>query len=225
MACKILIPQPGIKPGPQAVRLPSPNHLTAREFLIPYLSMKVKVLVTQSDVTPWTTDLQASLSMGFLRQEYWSGLPFSSPGNLFDPRIDPGLTHCRQILYTWKHQGSPPFYRFHQLEIHLIEHLLFERWNLNGVGRKVGEGWILNPCFTWVNMNYLKRESDRSLRRHSGNPHCGLGKEKERTFSVPRESGQRNYLHYSHPLEKYLFGRLELTAPIRLCLSIWVFPV
>ena len=141
-----------------------------------------------------------------------------------------GLTQAsliagRFFTLTWKHQGSPPFYRFHQLEIHLIEHLLFERWNLNGVGRKVGEGWILNPCFTWVNMNYLKRESDRSLRRHSGNPHCGLGKEKERTFSVPRESGQRNYLHYSHPLEKYLFGRLELTAPIRLCLSIWVFPV
>ena len=174
MACKILIPQPGIEPGPQAVRLPSPNHLTAREFLIPYLSMKVKVLVTQSGLTlcdPMDTDLQASLSMGFLRQEYCSGLPFPSPGNLFDPGIDPGLPHCWQIVYTWKHQGSPPFYRCHQLEIHLIEHLLFERWSLMGVGRKVGEGWILNPCFIWVNMNYLKRESDQSLRRHSGNPH------------------------------------------------------
>ena len=35
----------------QAVRLPSPNHSTAREFLSPYLSMKVKVLVTQSGLT------------------------------------------------------------------------------------------------------------------------------------------------------------------------------
>ena len=39
--------------------------------------------------TPWTVACQASLSMGFPRQEYWSGLPFSSPGDLPDPGIDP----------------------------------------------------------------------------------------------------------------------------------------
>ena len=39
--------------------------------------------------TPWTVSCQASLSMGFPRQEYWSGLPFSSPGDLPDPGIDP----------------------------------------------------------------------------------------------------------------------------------------
>ena len=33
-------------------------------------------------VTPWTVTLQAPLSMGFSRQEYWSGLPFPSPGHL-----------------------------------------------------------------------------------------------------------------------------------------------
>ena len=38
-------------------------------------------------VTPWTIALQAPLSMGFSRQEYWSGLPFLSPGNLPDPGI------------------------------------------------------------------------------------------------------------------------------------------
>ena len=32
--------------------------------------------------TPWTVDHQAPLSMGFSRQEYWSGLPFPSPGDL-----------------------------------------------------------------------------------------------------------------------------------------------
>ena len=32
--------------------------------------------------TPWTVALQAPLSMGFSRQEYWSGLPFPPPGNL-----------------------------------------------------------------------------------------------------------------------------------------------
>ena len=39
--------------------------------------------------TPWTVACQALLSMGFSRQEYWSGLPFPSPGNLPDPGIKP----------------------------------------------------------------------------------------------------------------------------------------
>ena len=37
--------------------------------------------------TPWTVDCQA-LSTGFSRQEYWSGLPFPSPGDLPDPGIE-----------------------------------------------------------------------------------------------------------------------------------------
>ena len=39
--------------------------------------------------TPWTAAYQASLSMGFSRQEYWSGLPFPSPGDLPNPGIEP----------------------------------------------------------------------------------------------------------------------------------------
>ena len=45
--------------------------------------------MSDSFVTPWTVALQASLSMGFPRQEYWSGLPFPFPGNLPDPGIKP----------------------------------------------------------------------------------------------------------------------------------------
>ena len=40
--------------------------------------------------TPWTVAYQAPLSMGFSRQEYRSGLPFPSPGDLPDPGIEPG---------------------------------------------------------------------------------------------------------------------------------------
>ena len=40
--------------------------------------------------TLWTVAYQASPSMGFSRQEYCSGLPFPSPGDLPDPRIEPG---------------------------------------------------------------------------------------------------------------------------------------
>ena len=39
---------------------------------------------------PWTVACQAPLSMGFSRQEYWSGLSFSSLGDLPDPGIEPG---------------------------------------------------------------------------------------------------------------------------------------
>ena len=42
--------------------------------------------------------------MGFSRQEYWSGLPFSSPGDIPDPGIEPRSPHCRQILYHLSHQ-------------------------------------------------------------------------------------------------------------------------
>ena len=40
-------------------------------------------------VTPWTVAHQAPLSIGFSRQEYWSGLPFPTPGDLPDPGIKP----------------------------------------------------------------------------------------------------------------------------------------
>ena len=41
-------------------------------------------------VTQWSIAYQAPRSMGFSRQEYWSGLPFPSPGDLPDPGIEPG---------------------------------------------------------------------------------------------------------------------------------------
>ena len=40
-------------------------------------------------VTPWTVARQAPLSMGFSRQEYWSGLPFPPPGDLPNPGVEP----------------------------------------------------------------------------------------------------------------------------------------
>ena len=51
--------------------------------------MKVKSLSrVRLFATPWTVAHQAPLSMGFSRQEYWSGLPFPSPGDLPNPRIE-----------------------------------------------------------------------------------------------------------------------------------------
>ncbi|KAI4549148.1 hypothetical protein MG293_001478 [Ovis ammon polii] len=54
-------------------------------------TVKVKLLShVRFFVTPRTVAYQTSQSMGFSRQEYWSGLPFPSPGDPSDPGIEPG---------------------------------------------------------------------------------------------------------------------------------------
>ena len=56
-----------------------------------HAQVKVKLLSrVQLFATPWTVAHQAPPTMEFSRQEYWSGLPFSSPGDLPDPGIEPG---------------------------------------------------------------------------------------------------------------------------------------
>ena len=50
---------------------------------------------------------QAPLSMGFSRQEYWSGLPCPPSGTFPTLRSNPRLPHCRRILYCLSHKGSP----------------------------------------------------------------------------------------------------------------------
>ena len=61
--------------------------------------------------TLWTIACQALLSMGFSRQEYWSGLPCLPPGDLPDPGIEPmsPTFSCisRQVLYHSRHLGNP----------------------------------------------------------------------------------------------------------------------
>ena len=55
----------------------------------------------------WTVALQAPLSMGFPRHEYWSGMPFSSPGDLPDPGIKPGLLHWQVVFFAPEPPGKP----------------------------------------------------------------------------------------------------------------------
>ena len=71
-------------------------------------SSEVKLLSHgQLFVTPWTVAYQASLSMGFSRQEYWSGLPFSfSRGSSWPRDRTRVYPHCGQMLYPLSHQGS-----------------------------------------------------------------------------------------------------------------------
>ena len=126
------------------------GHLAVQGMWVRSLVREVRCLVKVGLVRlflmPWTVASQAPLSMEFSRPEYWSGLPFPSPGDLPNPGIEswspvlqedsllseppgnpkntgvgclsllqgifptqgsnPGLLHCRQILYRLSHQGS-----------------------------------------------------------------------------------------------------------------------
>ena len=57
--------------------------------------------------TPWTVAYQASPSMGFSRQEHWSGLPFPSPGDLPDPGIEPVSPALEADALTSEPPGKP----------------------------------------------------------------------------------------------------------------------
>ena len=60
--------------------------------------------------TPWTVAHQACLSMGFSRQDYWSGVPFPSPGDLPDPGIEPGSPTLQADALTSEPPGKPQEY-------------------------------------------------------------------------------------------------------------------
>ena len=70
---------------------PSPMHGSEKWNRPPLLSLVCTCVLSRVWLfaAPWTVAHQASLSMGFPRQEYWSGLPFPPPGHLPNPGIKP----------------------------------------------------------------------------------------------------------------------------------------
>ena len=58
--------------------------------------------------TPWTVAYQAPRSMEFSRQEYWSGLPFASPGDLPKPGIEPGSPAFQADALASEPPGGKP---------------------------------------------------------------------------------------------------------------------
>ena len=68
--------------------------------------MLSRVVVSDS-ATPWTVACLAPLSLGFPRQEYWSGLPFPSPGDLPDPGIEPESPALTGRFFTTEPPGKP----------------------------------------------------------------------------------------------------------------------
>jgi len=60
------------------------------------------------------------MSMGFSRQEYWSGLPFPSPGDL----PNPGLPHCRQEIVKGKATWHAAVDRIEKSQTHLRDRII-----------------------------------------------------------------------------------------------------
>ena len=101
----------------QTTRLPRPwdspgkNTGVGCHFLLHAWKWKVKVKSfshVQLSVTPWTAPHQAPPSMGFSRQEYWSGVPLPSPGDLPDPGTEPRSPALAGRFFTTEPHGKPP---------------------------------------------------------------------------------------------------------------------
>ena len=71
--------------------------------------------------TPWAVACQTSLSMGFSRQEYWSGLPFLSPGDLPDPGIEPRSPALQADSLPIELRGQPVKKLMHINECSMVQ--------------------------------------------------------------------------------------------------------
>ena len=87
------LPHPGIKPRSPALHADSLLSEPPGTFIKGYTAAATAAAKSLSRVrllvTPWTAAYQAPLSMGFPRQEHWSGFPFPSPRDLPHPGIKP----------------------------------------------------------------------------------------------------------------------------------------
>ena len=112
--------------------------------------MKVKLLsCVRLFLTPWTAAYQAPLCMGFSRQEYWSGLPFTSPGNLPNPGIKP---------------GSPAFYTSVSLLLSRTQGYCYHQDIMRNVGLEEAQAGIKTAK---RNINNLSYADDTTLRAES----------------------------------------------------------
>uniref|UniRef100_A0A4W2FI99 Uncharacterized protein n=1 Tax=Bos indicus x Bos taurus TaxID=30522 RepID=A0A4W2FI99_BOBOX len=93
---------------------PGPLHIVALVITVGVTWIVVSILLSglgfpriqhlftsdgvQLFATPWTVAYQAPLSLGFSRQEYWSGLPFPSPGDLPDPGFETASPVLQELV-------------------------------------------------------------------------------------------------------------------------------
>ena len=103
---------------------PSSNHINVHLYfllaaLLVYINTHTHIYIhavvqslscVQLFVAPWTVVYQSPRSMGLPRQEYWSDLPFPSPGDLPDPGTEPMSSAWQVDSLTLSHLGSPHTY-------------------------------------------------------------------------------------------------------------------
>ena len=101
----------------------------------------------------------------FSRQEYWSGLPFPSPGDLPNLGNEPGIPHYRQMLYRLSHQGS--HYR-----------------GLECKSRKSRDTWSNKQIWPW-STKWNRSKANRVLpKERTGHSKCPLPTTQEKTLHM-----------------------------------------
>ena len=93
-------------------------------------------------VTPGTVALQAPLSMAFSRQEYWSGLPFPSPGDLPNPGIKPVSPALAGKFFTTEPPEKPKEVYMSLFNQHINTDLQPQESTLNGLHTLLTRGHI-----------------------------------------------------------------------------------
>ena len=103
----------------------------------------------------WTVSHQTPLSMGFSRQEHWSGLPFPSPGDLPDSGIEPKSPALADGVYTTE---PPRKYVYIYIYTHTHTHTHTHR-NMNLKGERIKIQIELTVYFfmpLWIIFNFLR---------------------------------------------------------------------
>ena len=109
--------------------------------------------MSDSFATPWTVAHQAFLSMGFPRQEYWSGLPFPSPGDLPYPGIEPTSPALAGRFFTTIPLGKPYYAKYIMWNARLEE---------SQAGIKIARRNINNPRY--ADVTTLMGENEKELK-------------------------------------------------------------
>ena len=113
--------------------------------------------------TLWTVACQAPLSMGFSRQEYWSGLPCPLPEDLPDPGIKPNfleLQHCRWVLFCFVF-----FNHWATKEAPWVNMLIYKWWKINKKVEYTRKICFLTPSLPYGCSNYV-RGAEWGLNHH-----------------------------------------------------------
>ena len=127
--------------------------------------MKVKSLSrVRLFATSWIVACQAPLSMGFSRQEYWSGFPFPSPGDLPDPAIKPGSL----ALQTDTLPSEPPWGFNHNQDLTKFCFQLFELiyplfYELASKWWVLPNKWVFFIKMNWVPIPYSSHNNQLTV--------------------------------------------------------------